>query len=232
VLEGAAEALTRALIEQALAGDGAALRFCVGRLLPARRDRPVAFDLPEIASGGDLVKAARAILAACAAGVLSPNEATKVMDLITSIQAIEKMGCVEKRVTELERRRQARATKTPREEAAKCDRRASRPARAAGSPREALDISGREIETGIHAPRRVACKSPVFNSTTRLVRWAKSPAAAERFILRAARFCPRGGPSIRVRTARAAPFAHPAGSVSTWVIRGPPSDFTGVTALR
>ena len=131
VLEGAAEALTRTLIAKALAGNGAALRFCVGRLLPAQRDRPVAFDLPEIAGGGDLVKAARAILAACAAGVLSPDEATEVMDLITSIQAIERMGCVEKRVTELERRRQACATKTPREEAAQCDRCASRPARGA-----------------------------------------------------------------------------------------------------
>jgi len=232
LLEGAAEALTRTLIEQALAGDGAALRFCVGRLLPARRDRPVVFELPEIESAGDLVKAGRAILAACAAGSLSPDEATKVMNLITSVQALEKIRCVEERVTELERRRQACATKTSRAEAAPCGRRVSRPAPAASSQREALGISGREIETGIPASRRVACKSPVFNSTARLAAWSKSPAAEERFILCAARFCPREGPSTRVRTARAAPCAHPAGPASTWVIRGPPSDFTGVTALR
>src|ERR1700721_364930 len=114
-LEGAAEELTRTLIAKALAGDGAAQRFCVGRLLPARRDRPVVFELPEIESAGGLVKAARAVLAACAAGSLSPDEAKEVMNLIISVQAIEKTGCVEQRVTELERRAQACATKTSRE---------------------------------------------------------------------------------------------------------------------
>ena len=125
-LEDAAEALTRKLINKALAGDGVALRFCVGRLLPARRDRPVVFDLPEIAGAGDLVKAARAVLAACAGGTLSPGEAKEVMDLITAVQALEKMGDVEKRVIALERRQQACAAKTARDQAAQCHRRASR----------------------------------------------------------------------------------------------------------
>jgi hypothetical protein len=163
LLDGAAEALTRKLIETALAGDGVALRFCVGRLLPARHDRPVAFDLPEIAGAGDLVKAARAILAACAGGMLSPREATEVMDLMTAVQALE-VGDAETRVTESERKQQARSAKTSRDRAAQCDRRASRPARAGRSRREAFDVSGCEIERGIRVPRPVPCKSPVFNS--------------------------------------------------------------------
>src|ERR1700693_4101643 len=120
LLDGAAEALTGKLIERALAGDGATLRFCVGRLLPPRRDRPVAFDLPEIAGAGGLVEAARAIPAACAGGILSPREATEVMDLIAAVRAIE-MGCVQTSVTELERRLQASAAKAARDRAAQWD---------------------------------------------------------------------------------------------------------------
>ena len=103
LLDGAAEALTGKLIETALAGDGVALRFCLGRLLPARRDRPVAFDLPEIAGAGDLVKAARAILAACAGGVLSPREATDVMGLIATHFRTLKLTAREATPAELER---------------------------------------------------------------------------------------------------------------------------------
>src|SRR5580704_19385496 len=62
LLEDAAEALMSALVAKALAGDGPTLRFCVGLLLPPRRDNPVTFDLPDIAGPGDLVKAARSLL--------------------------------------------------------------------------------------------------------------------------------------------------------------------------
>jgi hypothetical protein len=167
VFEGSAEALMRILIAKALAGEWAALRYCVGLLLPPRRDRPVVFELPEIESAGDLVKAARALLGACAEGVVSPGEATQVMHLITAVRAIEKMGDVETRLIALEKRRQACAAKTSRGEAAPSDRRASPPARRAG--RKAFGVSRCAIEEGIPAPSRVACKSPVFNSfaTTR-----------------------------------------------------------------
>jgi hypothetical protein len=164
VLEGAAEALTRALIAKALAGDGAALRYCVGLILPARRDRPVVFELPEIAGAGDLVKAAYALLAACAQGIVSPAEATEVMALITAVQAIEKMGERETKLIELERRQQACSAKASREGAAPSDRRASTPARHASRRRKAFGVWASGIEKRIPAPRRVSCKSPVFNS--------------------------------------------------------------------
>jgi hypothetical protein len=191
VLEEAAEELTHKLVDTALAGDGAALRFCLGRLLPPLRDRPVMFDLPPIESAGDLVTASRAVLAACAEGILTPHEATQVMDLITSARAIIETA---RRMTAWESRLQACEAKT-----------------------------SREIDKSIAAARRTGCKSPVFNSAKGRVGWAKSPVAAARLTLRAARFCPRGAPSMRVRTARAAPFAHPTGSAFTRSIRGPPT---------
>jgi hypothetical protein len=220
VLEGAAEELTRMLIAKALAGDGAALRFCLQRLLPARRDRPVMFDLPAIETAGDLAKASQAVVAACAGGILSPCEAAAVMDLITSARAIVETA---RRMTAWDNRLQACAARISRARAMPCERRASSQARAASSRRETFGVWGCEIDKGIRAPRRVVCRSPVFNSTTRLAGWAKSPAAAARLILSAARFCPRGVPSIRVRTARVAPFAHATGSASTRSIRGPPA---------
>jgi hypothetical protein len=200
VLEDAAEALVGKLIDKALAGDGVALRFCVGRLLPARRDSPVAFDLPEIAGAGDLVKAARAVLTACAGGVLSPDEATQVMDLIIAVQGIEKMGDVEKRVSELERRQQACVTRTARERATQSDHPASRRAQGASSRLGALDVSGCQIERGMRGPPPVPCKSPVFNSTASLVRSIKPPTAPKALTLCAPRFCPRGVPSIRCKS--------------------------------
>jgi hypothetical protein len=106
LLDGEAEALTRKVVETALKGDSAALRFCVARLLPPRRDRPVEFDLPEIASAGDAVKVARAILATCAQGTLSPREAADVMGLLSQIHTLD-IGDFEARLIELERQLQA-----------------------------------------------------------------------------------------------------------------------------
>ena len=72
LLEGEAEGLTRKVIEQGLAGDMVAMRICIDRLLPPRRDRPVVFELPKIESANDVPVAAAAILAACAAASPTP----------------------------------------------------------------------------------------------------------------------------------------------------------------
>ena len=89
-LDGEADIIMRKVVEKAVQGDAAALRLCLERLLPPRRDRPVAFDLPKIESAADLVAASSSVVAACAEGTLSPDEATKVMNLIKlHAQALE-----------------------------------------------------------------------------------------------------------------------------------------------
>ena len=45
ILDGEAEALTRRAIEMALEGDGPAMRMCLDRLMPVRKDRPITFTL-------------------------------------------------------------------------------------------------------------------------------------------------------------------------------------------
>jgi hypothetical protein len=104
--EGEAEALTRKLVEKALAGDSAALRMCVKRLWAPKRGRRVEFDLPELNAGG-AATASWAILKACAAGTLSPREAHDVMGLIPKHFQTLKVSELEAKVAELEARRRA-----------------------------------------------------------------------------------------------------------------------------
>src|SRR5438045_4633545 len=61
LLEGQHVALTQTLISKALEGDGPALKLCLDRLAPARRDAPVCIDLPEVNGAGGLVAASAAI---------------------------------------------------------------------------------------------------------------------------------------------------------------------------
>jgi hypothetical protein len=82
LLDGEAEALTRKAIEMALEGDGPAMRLCLERLCPPRKDRPVAFDLPPVDTLADLVKATGAIVKAVAAGEISPAEAQEVAGVL------------------------------------------------------------------------------------------------------------------------------------------------------
>lgn len=100
MLEGQAEALTQKAIDLAQAGDMTALKLCLDRLAPVRRDRPVTFDLPKIETTEDLPKATRAILEAVAAGEFTPSEAAELGKLVDAhAKAIE--------VTDLHRRLEA-----------------------------------------------------------------------------------------------------------------------------
>ena len=102
LLEGEHETLTRKAIEKALEGDVTALRLCLDRIAPARRDAPVSFVLPPIASAEDAVKASSAILAAVAAGEVTPDEGARVMSLLTAHKALVETCDLETRIAALE----------------------------------------------------------------------------------------------------------------------------------
>jgi hypothetical protein len=103
LLKASAKELIEKAIEMAKGGDGPALRLCIERLAPARRDRPVWFDLPEMKEARDAVNASAAIVAAVAVGDLTPSEAaelSKVVDGYTrTLQAVE----FEDRLSKLEK---------------------------------------------------------------------------------------------------------------------------------
>src|SRR5437763_14031314 len=70
LLDGESEALTRKAVEAALGGDMAALRLCLDRIVPPRRERPVNFRIPPLKSAEDAAVAMAAITEAVAAGEL------------------------------------------------------------------------------------------------------------------------------------------------------------------
>jgi hypothetical protein len=82
LLDGEAEALTRKAIELALAGEPTALRLCMERLLPARRDRPISLDLPPINNTGDVCRAIDVVVSAIGSGTITPSEAGAVSKVI------------------------------------------------------------------------------------------------------------------------------------------------------
>src|SRR4051794_27887431 len=90
MLDGEAEAITRKAVELAKAGDTVALRLCLDRLAPVRKDRPVTFALPAIETPADLPKASAALLEAVASGELTPSEAAELGKLVEAhVRAIE-----------------------------------------------------------------------------------------------------------------------------------------------
>jgi hypothetical protein len=99
LLEGEAEGLTRKAIEMALAGDNVAIRLCLDRLAPARRDRHVTFDLPPVKTAADAVAASGALMAA----VSTPSEAAEVSKILdTHVKTLEAAE-FEERIAKLER---------------------------------------------------------------------------------------------------------------------------------
>jgi hypothetical protein len=97
LLDGEAEALTRKAIELALDGDGPALRLCLDRLLPVRRDRPITFTLPPIEKPADLTRATHALMQGVAAGEITPSEAAELSKLVDAhVNAIKTADLAER----------------------------------------------------------------------------------------------------------------------------------------
>jgi len=82
LLDGEAQALTRKAVELALDGDTTALRMCLDRIAPPRRERVAPFKLPPVRDAADLAGAMTAIIAATGAGAISADEGSRLARLI------------------------------------------------------------------------------------------------------------------------------------------------------
>lgn len=102
LLEGEHEKLTRTAIDKALEGDTTALRLCLDRIAPARKDSPVTFTLPKVESAQDAVAASSALLSAVASGEVTPDEAGRVMALLSAHKVLATVSDLELRIMELE----------------------------------------------------------------------------------------------------------------------------------
>jgi hypothetical protein len=102
LFEGEADAIGRKAIEKAKEGDPTALRLCLERILPARKDRPVAFEMPKLETAADAVRASSAIAEAVAEGELTPSEAGELAKLIDGFTRAIEVYDLEARLTKLE----------------------------------------------------------------------------------------------------------------------------------
>ncbi len=102
LLEGEAEALSRKAIELAIEGDTTALRLCLERIAPPRKDTPVQFDLPPMQSAADAASVAGAVLDTVAQGNLTPTEGAHVMGLVEGFRHTLETTELEARIIALE----------------------------------------------------------------------------------------------------------------------------------
>jgi len=103
VFEAHAEQIATCAIERALLGDVAALRLCIGVLLPRATERPVPFALPEITSAQDVERAAVGITAAVGTGELTPREALELLRVVNqSMKIVEAARAAQQATAEAE----------------------------------------------------------------------------------------------------------------------------------
>jgi hypothetical protein len=97
-----AEAIGRKAIALAKQGDMAAIRLCMDRLAPPRKGEPVVFELPPLDKPADSVAAAAEIVAAVAAGELTPSEAADLAKVVDVYVRAIATHAFDERLTKLE----------------------------------------------------------------------------------------------------------------------------------
>jgi hypothetical protein len=102
MLDGEAKKLTRKAIDLALNGDTVALRLCLERLVPPRKEARITISLPPVATAADTVAASSAVLAAVAAGDCTPDEGVRVMALLSAHRSMLDFDDLERRIAALE----------------------------------------------------------------------------------------------------------------------------------
>ncbi|MEM9477856.1 MAG: hypothetical protein AAGA71_21430 [Pseudomonadota bacterium] len=105
LMNGERDKLSRKAIDLALEGDTTALRLCLERIAPPRKDGPVRFDLPHMESAQDAANAAAAVLQAVSEGELTPIEGATVMGLVENYRRALETSELEERLTKLEARK-------------------------------------------------------------------------------------------------------------------------------
>ena len=103
LLDGEAEKLTRKCIERAMEGDSVALRLCMERICPPRKDRPVTFEVPKMQTASDAVDVMASVLSALAVGNLTPSEAGVISGLVETYRKTIETSHLEARIQDLER---------------------------------------------------------------------------------------------------------------------------------
>ena len=85
-----------------MGGDIQALRLCLDRIVPPRRDRAINLDLPEPGAAESLETASSAVLIAVAAGEITPGEGQSLTAILEGRRKVLELTDLERRLSELE----------------------------------------------------------------------------------------------------------------------------------
>ena len=102
LLDGQVEQLTQKAVEAALGGDMTAMRLCLERICPPRKDQPVLIDLPEMTTSKGASRVMAGILEAVADGDITPDEASRVASIVEVYRKTLETSELEARLSVLE----------------------------------------------------------------------------------------------------------------------------------
>ena len=89
-------------VEAALGGDMTAMRLCLERICPPRKDQPVLIDLPEMTTSKGASRVMAGILEAVADGDITPDEARGVSSIVEVYRKTLETSELEARLSALE----------------------------------------------------------------------------------------------------------------------------------
>ena len=102
MLDGHGESITRRCALLALKGDPTALRLCMERLIPPRKEHPIIFKLPPVTTVAEVAAAMDAILQGVARGRLTPIEGQLIATIIEGRRKVIETEEHETRIRALE----------------------------------------------------------------------------------------------------------------------------------
>lgn len=102
LLDGEAEAITRRVVNAALAGNMTAVKLVIDRIAPARKSRPIQIDLPDVGDAQGIAQAQATVVAATACGDLTIEEATGLSGLLEARRRALETQQLEMRLLRLE----------------------------------------------------------------------------------------------------------------------------------
>ena len=102
LLNGKSEAIPRRCIDLAMEGDSTALRLCLSRILPVKRDRTIELDLPALEDSQDSLRAIGTVLEAVGSGMITPSEGQAVASLLETHRRTFEVEELEHRIEALE----------------------------------------------------------------------------------------------------------------------------------
>ena len=103
MLEQEAGQLVDKAVKMALAGNIAAIRLCLDRLVPMRRNELLLYQMPSMQKAADAVSAMARITSAAVAGDVTPDEAAKLAKVISHYVNTLEATDFEDRLSQLER---------------------------------------------------------------------------------------------------------------------------------